>query len=160
MLLARLAVGALWTAVLAVALYGVDRVALGVGPRGWRPARDLADIPEDAGAVVLPGYLPARFDWPPTIVRYRVLPEPGWWYGISKQGTRTPQVWIGTGEAPVPTALAPGLDACVASDGARCPARWHVLSTHTAGELVWALGAVEPKELKRIVVGLRRTRGP
>lgn len=149
----------MWTAALAAALLGADRLLLGVGPRGWQPVQHLADIPDKAGAVVLPGYLPARFDWPPTIIRFRVLPQPGWWYGLSKRGTRTPQVWVGVGTPPLPTALGAELGGCVESEGQRCPSRWHVLSARAADQPVWVLGAVAPKDLKRLVVGLRRERG-
>lgn len=144
------------TVVVLATVWGADRLAFGpVTPHGWQEARAIADLPAPVGHGVVPGYLPPGWQWPPPVVRYRLLPQPGWWLGTGPQGQPAVKLWLGSGPAPGPEELGPAQH-CLTS---ACPQGWRAhRRTLQDGQVVWLLTDAVPQEAARIAEGLPATR--
>ncbi|MCB9655651.1 MAG: hypothetical protein H6729_16125 [Deltaproteobacteria bacterium] len=127
----------LWTGSLACLLLGADRWWHGTPvPIRWLKAHRLADVPNTAGIVLLPKYLPDTIAWPPAEIVYRTRDGQGVWIGLrARQRPETRQrqprgrqpvvLWYGrqTDATPWPEALGRLAD-CASSGGNVCPAGW------------------------------------
>jgi len=152
----RIAIAAAWTAVFAVGLWKLDRALLAPPPpRGWVAVATIDQMPAAAGPVVLPAYLPGRFEWPPRVLRFRTGPHPGWWLGLFERGAAESSLWIGAGEAPLPEAMPAG-SACVHGGAPGCEGGWHGLSKQLPdGRAVHVITTLDPAEASRVLQGLQ-----
>jgi hypothetical protein len=158
LLVRRLAGAVAWTAVLAASVYAADRFILGPRVAGWREAPSVDALTEAVATVTLPAYVPETLAWPPAHLLMRTGDAPGWWLGlVDRGGGSQVRVWLGSGEGPLPDALA-DVAGCVSADSlARCPPAWHALSGERAGRTVWVVGRVDAQTLRRV---LASTHGP
>ena len=156
----RIAVALAWTLALAAGLYVVDRGFLGSrAARGWVQVPDLADIPAAAGPIVVPAYFPDTLTWPPAEVWVRLTPGPGWWLGVRARDTGRVVLWIGSGAAPAPTALA-DVGLCLREPGhAGCPPGWRQISKSLDGNrVVFVVTSLESAVAARVLEGLSLAR--
>jgi hypothetical protein len=157
-----------WTTVLAGTLWTVDRGMFGpTAPRGWQEAATLQTIPVTAGRAVVPGYLPAGWQWPPAAY-WRKDPTPGWWWQSGPADAPETRLWLGTGGLPAPPAMGNAGSCLGTAPGQRCPKGWHLFSrslgngqaaTGSAGDrVVWMVTNADPTEALRVLDGLPTSR--
>jgi hypothetical protein len=143
-----------WTAALAGALHGTDRLLLGARTTAWTPAAAMEAAPAELGELPTPGYLPDTLDWPPRVVVYRTGNRPGYWLGVAARDQDRIRLWVGHGDDPLPDGMAV-LSACLASaTGTRCPTGWHALAIDRGGQPLHVLGDLEGREMRRILIGI------
>ena len=152
MIARRVVLVLLWTAALAFGLRAVDRFFLAPTPiSGWVAAAPGAELPP---AAVVPGYLPQRLEWPPSVVLER---RGGWWLGVApRRGDTAVVLWIGAGSPPWPPPverLAPCLDRAQA----RCPQGWRGYARGLEdGPTVRLFTRLPDREARRVLDGLTR----
>ena len=153
----RLAGGLLWTAVLLVGLWGVDRLIFGPpATHGWHRVADLAEIDPALGPIVTPSYLAESLVWPPASIWQQLHPKRGWWLALTVPGAETPLLWIGNVADP-PPAMPEGAAGCLRFGPRQtCQRPWHHLSTSVRGVgQVSMLTRLPAVEAGRILRGLR-----
>lgn len=153
----RVVLAVAWTVALAFGLRQLDRTLTAAPPTArWQAAGDLAEIPTEAGQLALPSYLPGHLQWPPRTLRYRLGPRPGWWLGVHAIGGAAPVLWIGTGDEPLPPAIADEPRCVHSTPHARCDGDWRALSRQLAdGQVVFVLTSLRPIEAARLLKGLQ-----
>jgi len=144
---------AVWTAVLATALYAVDRALIGPRPStGWIEVAAVEELPITVGPVAIPAYLPDTLSWPPRRVLYKTAGIPGWWLGVATAEGDQIGLWIGNGANPAPAAMGDAAVCLEARPSRPCPEPWTVLSTQFRGDqTVFVLTILSGTEAKRIV---------
>jgi len=148
---------AVWTAALAGALFGMDRLLWGPRIEGWAAATAVQEVPQAAGPVYLPAYLPERLRWPPSAIVYRLGDQPAWWLGLSAGQGGAPRLWVGQGGAPLPAVLGDAGRCLAAGPRGTCPPDWRHLSTLIGGQTIQVLGKLDAGELRRVIDSLAPT---
>jgi hypothetical protein len=142
----RLAAAAAWTLALGALMLGLDRLALGPDPpRGWTAAAAVEDVPEDAGPVLVPAYLPEDLGWPPASVVYWAGGGRGWWLEVRARRDAAPWLYLGSGERPAPESV----PLAAAGDP-----HWRRLSRRVGGQAVVLVTRLPPGEALRVLDGL------
>lgn len=160
----RVALAAAFTLSVAAILFIVDRGILGpVRSPGWIEVGAIEDVPREAGAIVVPAYLPHALSWPPHRIFYQLMPVRGWWVELSGAVAAAgapgagATAWLGSTNtsAPGPMGAAQGcLEA--APTAVRCPEGWHLLSAHDPqGSETLLVTNIEANEAARIITGLQ-----
>ncbi|MDF1564039.1 MAG: hypothetical protein P1V51_13405 [Deltaproteobacteria bacterium] len=149
--------GALWTALLVVGLFLLDRRVIAPKPPEdvWR---QVSLETHRVGLPVLPAYLPASLTWPPAVVWLRGGEAPQEWLGLREEGSERTRIWIGWNAGSLPPALS-GLAGCL-QERALCPEGWRFLSTTLDDDSceVSLLTDLDPREARRILQGLSPAR--
>lgn len=142
-----------WTLAVVAGLYAVDRTLIGSRPStGWTEADSLDEVPEAAGRIAVPAYLPDSVSWPPARILFRTAEEPGWWLGLSAAKEDRIALWIGSASGPAPPALAEAAACAEATASAPCPPSWVVLTAEFANNrTVFVITTLGGKDAARII---------
>ena len=141
----RIPVIAAWTAALALALFGLDRLLLTEPPPPpWSWGASLGALPTAVGPVAVPS-LPPPAHWHADTVRFRTTPAPAWWVGWARPTDDAPVVWVGAG------ALPPELErfaGCFRQ--AACPPPWTAAVRGTEANPVFVLSRLDDVPAGRV----------
>ncbi|MBI4405428.1 MAG: hypothetical protein HY537_14790 [Deltaproteobacteria bacterium] len=148
----RISAIVLWTLVMLLALWGVDRLLFGpLIKEGW--IQTTGTVPAEAGPRIATSYLPDYYVWPASLAFYRIQPTPGWWLALLVKGRQEPSGWLGFGKPELPTSLNK-LQDCFTDR--RCPPGWELFSRQFDSQGVIHLIIKAPSmDAGRIMNGLR-----
>ncbi len=150
---ARVGRAMVWTLAVVAGLYAVDRTLIGSRPStGWTEVDSLDEVPETAGRLATPAYLPDTVSWPPARILFRTTEAPGWWLGLSAADEDRIAVWIGSAAGPAPSALGEAAACVEETASAPCPPPWVVLSSEFAGNrTVFVITTLGGEDAARII---------